>query len=135
MHTDGDAPNWTQIVAVYDQLVRLARSPIVRLNRAIAVAECDGPDLGLALVEALEPELRGYHPFHAARAEVLRRLGRDVEARGACGAAIELAGNAAELAYLRRRRHELVSAGPTVGRRHPRLGNGAPCRDGREGRS
>lgn len=109
VHTDGDAPDWTQVVALYDQLVRLDGSPIVRLNRAIAVTECDGPDVGLSLIDALEPELRGYHPFHAARAELLRRLGRDAEAADAYDAALALAGNTAEVAYLTRRREELSS--------------------------
>ncbi|WP_235008198.1 RNA polymerase sigma factor [Microbacterium timonense] len=112
VHTDGDAPDWTQIVALYDHMVRLDPSPVVRLNRAIAVAECDGPDLGLALVDALEPELRGYHPYHAARAQLLHRLGRDAEARDAYDAAIRLAGNTAEVAYLTRRRDEYL--GPPV---------------------
>lgn len=107
VHTDGDAPDWTQVVALYDQLVRLDGSPIVRLNRAIAVTECDGPDVGLSLIDALEPELRGYHPFHAARAELLRRLGRDAEAADAYDAALALAGNTAEVAYLTRRREGL----------------------------
>ena len=107
VHTDGDAPDWTQVVALYDQLVRLDGSPIVRLNRAIAVTECDGPDAGLALIDALEPELHGYHPFHAARAELLRRLGRVAEAADAYEAAIALAGNTAEVAYLTRRREGL----------------------------
>lgn len=106
VHTYGDAPDWMQIVALYDQLVRLDGSPIVRLNRAVAVAECDGPDLGLALVDALEPELSGYHAFHATRAELRRRLGR-ADAREAYDAAIATASNTAELAYLTRRRDEL----------------------------
>lgn len=109
VHTDGDAPDWAQVVALYDQLVRLDGSPIVRLNRAIAVAERDGPDVALPLVDALEPELRDYHPFPAARAELLRRLGRDAEAAASYDAAIALAGNTAEVAYLTRRREELSS--------------------------
>jgi RNA polymerase sigma-70 factor (ECF subfamily) len=105
VHTDGDATDWTQVVALYDQLVRLDGSPIVRLNRAIAVGERDGADAGLALIDALEPELSGYHAYHAARAELLRRLGRVAASRDAYDAAIALAGNTAEVAYLTRRRH------------------------------
>ena len=107
VHTDGDAPDWVQVAALYDQLLALDPSPIVRLNRAIAVGERDGLDVGLALIDALEPELSAYHPFHAARADALRRLGRAVEARDAYDAAISRAENTAELAYLRGRRDEL----------------------------
>ncbi|WP_194410124.1 RNA polymerase sigma factor [Microbacterium cremeum] len=109
VHTDGDVTDWRQVVALYDQLVRLDGSPIVRLNRAIAVGECEGTDLGLSLVDELEPELRGYHAFHAARADLLRRLGHDAAAVEAYDAAIALAGNAAEVAYLTRRREQLSS--------------------------
>jgi RNA polymerase sigma-70 factor (ECF subfamily) len=108
VHTDGDATDWTQVVALYDQLVRLDGSPIVRLNRAIAVGERDGGEAGLALIDALEPELSGYHAYHAARADVLRRLGRAGAARDSYDAAIRLAGNTAEVAFLTRRRDELA---------------------------
>jgi len=101
--------DWSQVVALYDQLVRLDPSPIVALNRAIAVAELDGPQVGLALVETLADDLDGYHAFHATRADLLRRLGRSAEARGAYDRAIELAGNTAESAYLTRRRDELAT--------------------------
>lgn len=104
VHTDGDATDWTQVVALYDHLLRLDGSPIVRLNRAIAVSERDGPEAGLALVDALRLELEAYHPYHAARAELLRRLGRPAEAGEAYAAAIALAGNTAEVAYLTRQR-------------------------------
>jgi RNA polymerase sigma-70 factor (ECF subfamily) len=107
VHTDGDATDWTQVVALYDQLLRLDGSPIVRLNRAIAVGERDGLEMGLALIGDLEPELREYHAFHAARAEVLRRLGRSAAARDAYDSAIALAGNTAEVAYLARRRDDV----------------------------
>jgi RNA polymerase sigma-70 factor (ECF subfamily) len=106
VHTDGDAPDWTQIVALYHQLAGLDRSPIVRLNRAIAVGECDGPRAGLALIDELEPELSGYHAYHAARADLLRRLGRATASREAYDTAIGLAGNTAEIAFLTRRRDE-----------------------------
>ena len=68
VHTDGDATDWTQVVALYDQLVRLDGSPIVRLNRAIAVGERDGAEAGLALIDELEPDLARYHSYHAVRA-------------------------------------------------------------------
>ena len=99
------ATDWFQVVALYDQLVRIDPSPIVALNRAIAVGEVDGPNVALAAVDRLE--LDGYHAFHATRAELLRRLGRSSESRIAYGRAIELADNAAEVALLTRRRDQL----------------------------
>ena len=99
--------DWSQVVALYDQLVRLDPSPIVALNRAIAVAELDGPEVALAAVDRLEDKLAGYHAFHAARAELLRRLGRGQESRAAYDKAIELAGNTGETAHLTRRRDQL----------------------------
>jgi RNA polymerase sigma-70 factor (ECF subfamily) len=100
--------DWSQIVALYDQLARLDRSPIVALNRAIALAELDGPEVGLAIVDRLAEKLAGYHAYHATRAELLRRLGRSGESRSAYDQAIELAGNTAEIAYLSRRRDALI---------------------------
>ena len=111
VHTSaGDArdTDWSQIVALYDQLVRLDRSPIVALNRAIAVAEINGPSAALATVDQLADTLDGYHAYHATRAELLRRLGRASEAQEAYSRAIELAGNTAETAYLTRRRNQLA---------------------------
>jgi RNA polymerase sigma-70 factor (ECF subfamily) len=99
--------DWSQVVALYDQLVRLDPSPIIALNRAIAVAELDGPEVALTAVDRLEDKLAGYHAYHATRAELLRRLGCSQEARAAYGKAIELAGNIAEAAYLARRRDQL----------------------------
>ncbi len=96
--------DWTQVVALYDQLVRLDPSPIVALNRAIAVAELDGPEVALALVDGLEDKLAGYHAYHATRADLLRRLRRYPESRAAYDKAIESAANSAEIAYLTRRR-------------------------------
>ncbi|WP_250006719.1 RNA polymerase sigma factor [Actinoplanes sp. M2I2] len=108
VHTD--APDvrdtdWSQVLALYDQLVRLDPSPIVRLNRAVAVAELDGPAVALAQIDGLP--LEGYHAFHATRAELLRRLGRSEQSRAAYDRAIALAGNTAETAYLTRRRDQL----------------------------
>ena len=99
--------DWSQVVALYDQLVRLDSSPIIALNRAIAVAELDGPEVALATVDRLEESLAGYHAYHATRADLLRRLGRSEKARAAYDKAIELAGNTAETAYLTRRRDQL----------------------------
>jgi len=101
-HTD-----WSQVLALYDQLVRLDASPIVALNRAIAVAELDGPEVALAAVDRLEDKLAGYHAYHATRADLLRRMGRSQKSRAAYDKAIELAGNTAEIAYLTRRRDQL----------------------------
>jgi RNA polymerase sigma-70 factor (ECF subfamily) len=99
--------DWSQIVALYDQLIGLDPSPIVALNRAIAVAELDGPEVALAAVERLGDRLDGYHAYHATRADLLRRLGRSQQSRAAYDAAIELAGNTAETAHLTRRRDQL----------------------------
>ncbi|GIJ62822.1 RNA polymerase sigma factor [Virgisporangium aurantiacum] len=99
--------DWAQVVALYDQLVRVDPSPVVALNRAIAVAELDGPEVALAIVDRLPDTLAGYHAYHATRAELLRRLGRGRDARAAYDRAIELAGNTAERAHLTRRRDQL----------------------------
>ncbi|MET8999869.1 DUF6596 domain-containing protein [Amycolatopsis sp. NPDC004169] len=100
--------DWSQVVALYDQLVRVDASPVVALNRAIAVAEFDGPEVALAAVDRLGDRLSGYHAYHVTRADLLRRLSRGEEARAAYGKAIELAGNTAEIAYLTRRRDQLA---------------------------
>jgi RNA polymerase sigma-70 factor (ECF subfamily) len=99
--------DWSQVVALYDRLVRLDPSPIVALNRAVAVAELDGPEVALAAVDRLEDRLSDYHAYHATRADLLRRLGCNEESRAAYDRAIELAGNTAEVAYLSRRRDQL----------------------------
>jgi RNA polymerase sigma-70 factor (ECF subfamily) len=99
--------DWSQVVALYDQLVRLDPSPIIALNRAIAVAELDGPEVALSAVDRLEDTLAGYHAYHATRADLLRRLGCSEKSRAAYDRAIELAGNTAETAYLTRRRDQL----------------------------
>ncbi|GAA3660486.1 RNA polymerase ECF family sigma subunit [Lentzea atacamensis] len=109
VHTDAldvRDTDWSQVVALYDRLVRLDPSPIVRLNRAIALAELDGPEVALAELAGLP--LEDYHAYHAARADLLRRLGRSSEARAAYDRAVELTGNAAEVAYLVRRRDQLA---------------------------
>jgi RNA polymerase sigma-70 factor (ECF subfamily) len=99
--------DWSQVVTLYDQLVRLDSSPIVALNRAIAVAELDGPQAALAAVDGLADALATYHAYHATRADLLRRLGRGQDSRAAYDNAIALAGNTAEIAYLTRRRDQL----------------------------
>jgi RNA polymerase sigma-70 factor (ECF subfamily) len=109
VHTDAPAvadTDWTQIVALYDQLTHIDPSSIVALNRAVAVAELDGPSVALSLIDRLP--LEGYHAWHAARAEMLRRLGRSAEAKHAYDAAIASTLNSAERAYLSRKRGELV---------------------------
>jgi RNA polymerase sigma-70 factor (ECF subfamily) len=109
VHTDAPSvadTDWAQIVALYDQLVALDPNPVVALNRAVAVAELDGPDVALALVDRLP--LTGYHAWHVARADLLRRTGRTQEARDEYDAAITATNNTAERAYLTRRRNELV---------------------------
>ena len=97
--------DWSQVVRLYDQLARVDPSPIVALNRAVALAELDGPEVALAVVDRLD--LTGYHAYHASRADLLRRLGRSADARAAYDTAIQQAGNRAEVAYLTRRRDQL----------------------------
>jgi RNA polymerase sigma-70 factor (ECF subfamily) len=110
VHADtvGGAPaDWGQIVQLYDQLLALAPTPVAALNRAVAVAELDGPAAALALLEDLD--LDGYHLYHAIRADLLRRLGDRPGADAAYAAAIERAGNGAERDFLLRRRQELAT--------------------------
>jgi RNA polymerase sigma-70 factor (ECF subfamily) len=102
VHCDPPPTDWGQIVALYDQLLAVAPTPVVALNRAVALAEVDGPSAGLAIVDALD--LGAYYLFHAVRADLLRRLGRDPEAVAAYDAALTLTDNAAERAFLERRR-------------------------------
>jgi RNA polymerase sigma-70 factor (ECF subfamily) len=109
VHSDAataEATDWPQIVQLYDQLQAYDPGPVVALHRAVAAAEVVGPGPALALVDPLD--LDGYHLFHAVRAELLRRLGRDAEALGAYDAAIERAHNAAERRHLQRTRQTLI---------------------------
>jgi RNA polymerase sigma-70 factor (ECF subfamily) len=99
------ATDWRQILALYDHLLSLVPSPVVALNRAVAVAEVEGPDAALRLVDALD--LSGYHVFHAVRADLLRRLGRNAEAAVAYEAAIARTDNATERDFLERSRQVL----------------------------
>jgi RNA polymerase sigma-70 factor, ECF subfamily len=111
VHSDAHtaaATDWGQILQLYDQLLSLAPSPVVELNRAVAVAEVEGPEDAIALVDSLD--LRRYHLFHAIRADLLRRLGRNAEAARAYEAALALTENAAEREFLERRREALGDA-------------------------
>ena len=99
--------DWHQIVRLYDILERLAPTPIVSLNRAVAVAMVDGPQAGLALIDALAGDLDGYHLFHAARADLLRRIGSSAEAAKSYGRALALVTNESERRFLARRLHEV----------------------------
>ncbi len=108
-----DAPtaavtDWRQIVHLYDQLLALAPNPIVALNRAVAVAEVEGPEAALGLVDGLA--LDGYYLFHAIRADLLRRLGRNAEAAQAYDAAIACIENVTERAFLQRRLQALAQS-------------------------
>jgi RNA polymerase sigma-70 factor (ECF subfamily) len=111
VHSDAptaEATDWQQIVRLYDQLLRVAPGPVVALNRAVAIAEVEGPAAGLTLVDALD--LDGYHLYHAVRADLLRRLGRDEDAARAYDAAIARCGNEIERAFLTTRRRALGTA-------------------------
>ena len=109
MHADAPiaaATDWSQIVALYDQLLAFTPTPIVALNRAIAVAELDGPEPALALLDALD--LDNYHLYHAARADLLLRVNRPDEAAAEFERALDLTTNEVEREHLRRRRDEIV---------------------------
>jgi len=109
-----DAPtaadtDWSQIVRLYDQLLVVAPTPVVALNRAIALAELDGPAVAFAAVERLVA-LDAYYLFHATRADLLEKLGRHVEAVAAYDAALERTTNAAERRLLEQRREAVGGA-------------------------
>jgi RNA polymerase sigma factor (sigma-70 family) len=108
--TTFDRTDWRQIVVLYDMLLALDPSPVVRLNRAIAVWRIDGPEVGLRDLDALRADLDGYHLFHAARGEMLHELGRREQSRAAQLRALDLTRNTAERALLERR---LFSSGDT----------------------
>jgi RNA polymerase sigma-70 factor (ECF subfamily) len=107
------ATDWSQIVGLYDVLVRAEPSPVVELNRAVAVAMRDGPAAGLALVDAIlaRGDLSDYRLAHAARADLCRRLGRAVEARVSYQRALELTRQEPERRFLERRLAELKAKG------------------------
>lgn len=98
-----EVTDWPRIVALYDAMMTLAPSPVVQLNRAVAVSMVDGPDAALDLVEPLAAELAGFRPFHAVRGELLERTGQRYAAAREFLVAAELPGNEAEAAVLRRR--------------------------------
>ena len=113
VHSDAatvDATDWWQVLQLYNQLLAVMPGPVVALNRAVAVAEVEGPDAALSLVEALDG-LDHHHLYHAVRADLLRRLGRGAQAVRAYDAAIARAENAAERDFLSRRRADLSSRG------------------------
>ncbi len=101
--------DWRQIVALYNHLVRIQPSPVVHLNRAVAIAECNGPEAGLAIINALleHGELADYHLAHSARAELCRRLGRTAEARSSYETALELTRQEPERQFLQERIRQL----------------------------
>jgi RNA polymerase sigma-70 factor (ECF subfamily) len=108
VHSDAPtaaATDWRQILALYDQLMAIAPSPVVALNRAVAVAEVDGPEVALTAMNGLD--LDGYHVFHAVRADLLKRLGRNADAVQAYDRAMTLTENAAEREFFRGRRDAL----------------------------
>jgi RNA polymerase sigma-70 factor (ECF subfamily) len=113
VHSDAPiaaATDWEQILCLYDQLLVVAPGPVAALNRAVAVAELDGPAAALALVDELG--LDRYYLFHAIRADLLRRLGRRAEADAAYDTAIARTGNAAERAYLALAKQHLAQPDP-----------------------
>ncbi len=101
--------DWRQILALYDQLLALAPTPVVAMNRAVALAETDGPQAALDVLDGLQSQLDGYQPFHSTRADMLRRLGRTPEAAAAYEAALALTANVPERRLLERRLRELPS--------------------------
>jgi RNA polymerase sigma-70 factor (ECF subfamily) len=111
VHSDAPsaaATDWGQIVQLYDQLLALTPSPVIALNRAIALGELEGPEPALAIVDTLD--LGTYHLFHAVRADLLARLGRADDARVAYDVALALTRNAPERALIEKKRHALPAA-------------------------
>ncbi|MGO4594256.1 RNA polymerase sigma factor [Leifsonia sp. 2TAF2] len=108
-HTAAET-EWPQIVALYDQLLQASPTPIVAVNRAVAVAEVDGPEAGLAAVEPLRQTLDGFYLLHGVRAGLLLRAGREAEAAEEYGVAASLCGGEAERAFLLRRREALAGS-------------------------
>jgi RNA polymerase sigma-70 factor (ECF subfamily) len=112
VHADAASPpatDWTRIVALYDLLAQIEPSPVIELNRAVAIAMRDGPAAGLELIDAIlaRGELADYHLAHAARAELCRRLNRTADARTACGRALDLAKQEPERRFLAKRLREM----------------------------
>ena len=105
---DAHSTDWPQIAALYRVLERLEPTPVVRLSLAVAIAMADGPEQGLSLIDEI-PGLENYHLYHSARADLLRRLGRNSEAAEAYRNAISRAANQVEVAYLTARLDALKS--------------------------
>jgi RNA polymerase sigma-70 factor (ECF subfamily) len=105
--------DWRQILQLYEVLENIQPSPIVSLNRAVAVAMVNGPEPALALIDAIETsgDLDGYHLLHSARAELLRRMGSREESAKAYGRALDLVTNDSERRFLERRLHEVTNEG------------------------
>jgi RNA polymerase sigma-70 factor, ECF subfamily len=106
-HVRDGGPDWLGVAGAYDRLLAIQGGPVIALNRAVAVAMAHGPERGLALVDELEPELDGYHLFHSARADLLRRLDRRAEAAAAYQRALAVAANPVEREFLERRLAEV----------------------------
>jgi predicted RNA polymerase sigma factor len=116
-HAAADAPaetDWRRIAALYAEPATLVHSPIIELNRAVAVSMAEGPQIALAIVDRLagEPALKSYHLLGSVRGDLLQKLGRFAEARLAFEAAAALAGNSRERELLKRRAAEAASGGP-----------------------
>jgi RNA polymerase sigma-70 factor, ECF subfamily len=109
-HARPEGPDWARVAAAHDRLLAVRGGPVVALNRAVAVAMARGPEAGLSLIDELAGELDGYHLFHSARADLLRRLGRRDEAAVAYERALAVAGNPVERAFLERRLRELAGS-------------------------
>jgi RNA polymerase sigma-70 factor (ECF subfamily) len=107
-HGRPDGPDWLRVAGAYDRLLAVQGGPVVALNRAVAVAMAHGPRTGLGLIDELAAELDGYHLFHSARADLLRRLDRPDEAATAYRRALTLAANPVEREFLERRLGELT---------------------------
>ena len=101
--------DWRQIAALYDTLLAMTPSAVVEVNRAVAVAMARGPEAGWPLLQRLEVEMDGYYPYHAACADLLRRMNQRAAAAEAYARALALCGNSAEHAYLQRRRDEMLT--------------------------
>lgn len=105
-----EATDWRQIAMLYETLVRMTPSMVVEVNRAVAMAMAEGPQLGLQLLLRLEGQADGFYPYHAARADLLRRTEQREAAADAYQRALDLCGNSAERAYLQRRLHEMLNS-------------------------
>ncbi len=118
------ATDWRQIVLLYDSLLRMEPSPVVQVNRAVALAEAGQPEAALREIEPLLPTLADYQPFHAARAELLARIGRSADSLAAFDRAIALAPNAADAAFLGKRRANVAKtkAGAREGAQNEKKG-------------